>query len=70
MMITKEREQAYLDHDTSAPICMNCEHFCKHYIYEEEHAQFTEVIFGHCIYKNSKMRKQTDTCDHFARREE
>jgi len=51
-------------------ICRNCEHYCSHFICDRESGQFVEINYGHCIFPRNKIRTQSDSCEHFAKRQD
>lgn len=66
-MTRAEREAVYhMTLRTDAPLCVNCRHFWRHYIY---HGGYQPIDTGHCTYPRIKPRKGYETCEHFEQRE-
>lgn len=71
-MTPKERMVYYYQNQhwllKDVPLCINCEHFCQHYI-RGGPPIFTiwwcPLDCGHCIYPRLRDRKAYDTCKHF-----
>lgn len=59
----------YDKYDPTQDICVNCRHYYRHFIYNEDLKQYRPTLWGHCVYPRSKPRKETDCCRYFERRE-
>ena len=44
-------------------VCINCEHFHRHYIHAG--SQYAPIELGHCCYPRTKQRGITESCKYF-----
>ena len=75
-MTLKERSKLYYSGDKASirnmPFCINCEHFCQHYVKDPIFVTGEAPLDGgHCTFFRKRHRYYFayDTCEHFQRRE-
>lgn len=49
------------------PVCINCKHFHRHYVYDEQRRGCVPIYLGHCACGRIKNRRVQDTCEHFTK---
>ncbi len=74
-MTLKERSELYFGGDKTSirnmPFCINCKHFCQHYIKSPMFVTGESPLDGgHCMFFRRRRRYYFvyDTCEHFQKR--
>lgn len=52
--------------------CANCAHFVQHYFKIKVSGEewLGRTYCGHCMYPRTKIKRSTESCEHFRRKEE